>query len=56
MKADYIKEIIGKRKELPYKCILFDAKRGIGKTCAIDEALKDCENVCRVSMFGLEDS
>ena len=56
MKADYIKEIIGKLKELPYKCILFDGKWGIGKTCAIDEALKDCENVCRVSMFGLEDS
>lgn len=56
MKADYIKEIIGKLGELPYRCILFDGKWGIGKTYAINEALKGCENVCRVSMFGLEDS
>lgn len=56
MKADYIKEIIGKLGELPYRCILFDGKWGIGKTYAINEALKGCENVCRISMFGLEDS
>lgn len=54
MKADCIKEIIGKLNELPYQCILFDGKWGIGKTYAIDETLKDCENVCRISMFGLE--
>lgn len=56
MQADYIGEIIGKLSDLPYKCILFDGKWGIGKTYAIDEALKERDNVCKISMFGLQNS
>lgn len=56
MQADYIGEIIGKLSDLPYKCILFDGKWGIGKTYAIDAALKDGDNVCKISMFGLQNS
>ena len=56
MRADYIQEIVNKFEELPYECILFDGVWGIGKTYAIDEALKEQENVCRISMFGLKNS
>lgn len=56
MRADYIQEIVNKFEELPYECILFDGVWGIGKTYAIDEALKEQENVCRISMFGLQNS
>ena len=56
MQADYIGEIIGKLSDLPYKCILFDGKWGIGKTYAIDDALKKRDNVCKISMFGLQNS
>ena len=54
MQADYIGEIIGKLSDLPYKCILFDGEWGIGKTYTIDESLKEQDNVCKISMFGLQ--
>lgn len=56
MQADYIKTIIGKIGQLPYNVVLFDGKWGIGKTYAINEALGDNENVCKISMFGLSDA
>ncbi len=56
MQADYIQDIVEKLEELPYECILFDGVWGIGKTYAINEALKEKENVCRISMFGLQKS
>lgn len=56
MRADYIQEIVNKFEELPYECILFDGVWGIGKTYAINEALKEQENVCRISLFGLQNS
>lgn len=56
MQADYIKTIIGKLDELPYKAILFDGEWGIGKSYAINEALEANDNVCRISMFGLHDA
>lgn len=55
MRADYIGIITKKLNELPYKAILFDGKWGIGKSYAINEALKKNNNVCKISMFGLED-
>lgn len=39
---------------MPYECILFDGAWGIGKTYAIDDVLLEQENVCRISMFGLQ--
>ena len=51
MQADYIQDIVEKLEELPYECILFDGVWGIGKTYAINEALKEKENVCRISGF-----
>lgn len=56
MQADYIQDIVGKIEELAYECVLFDGAWGIGKTYAINEALKEKENVCRISMFGLQNS
>lgn len=56
MKADSIKEIIRKMEELPYKAILFDGVWGIGKSYAIDEALEGNDNVCKISMFGLNNA
>ena len=56
MQADYIQDIVGKFEELPYECVLFDGVWGIGKTYAINEALKEKESVCRISMFGLQNS
>ena len=56
MKADQIKEIIRKIEELPYKVILFDGVWGIGKSYAIDEALEGNANVCKISMFGLNNA
>lgn len=56
MQADYIQDIVGKIEELPYECVLFDGVWGIGKTYAINEALKGRENACRISMFGLQNS
>lgn len=56
MQADYIKTIIGKINELPYKSILFDGKWGIGKSYAVNEALETNDNVCRISMFGLNNA
>ena len=56
MRADYIKEIIGKYGDLPYKCILFDGPWGVGKSYAINQALTDNKNACNISMFGIEDA
>lgn len=56
MKADKIKDIVDKLNKLPYKCILFDGKWGIGKTYAVGHVLKRKRNVCRISLFGLQDS
>lgn len=56
MKADKIKDIVDKLNKLPYKCILFDGKWGIGKTYAVSHALKRKRNVCQISLFGLQDS
>lgn len=43
-------------EELPYKAILFDGVWGIGKSYAIDEALEGNDNVCKISMFGLNNA
>lgn len=56
MKADCIIEIMEQLSELPYKCILFDGAWGIGKSYAIGKALEGKNNVCKISMFGLENS
>lgn len=56
MQADYIYEVIKEFKQLSYDCILFDGPWGIGKTYAITRALKEQENVCAISMFGLQNS
>lgn len=56
MKADDIKTIIEKLDKLPYKAILFDGAWGIGKTYAVNETLKENSNVCKISMFGLNDT
>lgn len=56
MQADYIQDIVGKVGNLPYKCIMFDGPWGIGKTYAIEEAIKKQRSVCRVSLFGLQNS
>ena len=53
MKTDDIKTIIEKLDKLPYRAILFDGAWGIGKTYAVNEALERKDNVCRISMFGL---
>lgn len=55
MRADNIKNIISNINELPYNAILFDGAWGIGKSYAINEALEDNPNVCKISMFGLKD-
>lgn len=55
MKADYVKEIIKNYDKMPYDCILIDGTWGIGKTCAINDALKENSNVCYVSLFGMKD-
>lgn len=54
MRADYIETIVKKMNELPYRAILFDGAWGIGKSYAINNALKKNRNVCKVSMFGLD--
>lgn len=56
MRADCIYDIIKKFGCFSYDCILFDGPWGIGKTYAIDKALKEQENVCSISMFGLQNS
>lgn len=55
MKADYIRIVVKKLKDLPYKAILFDGKWGIGKSYAINEVLEENDNVCKISIFGLDD-
>lgn len=56
MRVDYIYDKIEKLGQLPYKCILFDGPWGIGKTYAIEKALEKTENVCKISLFGLQNS
>lgn len=56
MRADCIYDIIKKIGCFSYDCILFDGPWGIGKTYAIDKALEEQENVCSISMFGLQNS
>lgn len=55
MKADNIKNIIQNMKNLPYRTILFDGAWGIGKSYAVNEALEGNPDVCKISMFGLND-
>lgn len=43
MRADYIETIVKKMNELPYRAILFDGTWGIGKSYAINNALKRIE-------------
>ena len=40
---------------MPYKCILIDGTWGIGKTYAVKDALKENNNVCYLSVFGIKD-
>ena len=56
MNANGIIKIMERIDKLPYKCILFDGKWGIGKSYAIEEAVKGKDNVCKISLFGLENS
>lgn len=56
MRADYIYEVIKEFGQLSYECVLFDGPWGIGKTYAVDKALNEQENVCSISMFGLQNS
>ena len=56
MKADYIEMILSNAEKLPYRCILFDGPWGIGKTYTVNKSLKKYENVCKMSMFGLQNS
>ena len=56
MRADCIYDIIKKFGCFSYDCILFDGPWGIGKTYAIDKALEEQENVCSISMIGLQNS
>ena len=59
MRADFICEIVEKyikSDSLPYKTILFDGAWGIGKSYAVNNALKGKDNVCFISMFGLKDA
>lgn len=41
---------------LPYRTILFDGPWGVGKSYALNEALEGNLNVCKVSMFGLNNA
>lgn len=56
MQADYIENIVGKLKEMSYRCILIDGVWGIGKTYAVNQALEHERDVCRISLFGLQNS
>ena len=49
MKADNIITIMEQMQDLPYKCILFNGIWGIGKSYAIDQAIKGKHNVCKIS-------
>lgn len=55
MRADAIKDIISNFNQTTYKVIMFDGPWGIGKSYAINEALKQNKKVCKISMFGLND-
>lgn len=56
MYADYINAIVKDIEYLPYKAILCDGTWGIGKSHAINEALADNANVCKNSMFVLNNA
>ena len=56
MKADKINDIVSQIEKLPYRCFLFDGKWGIGKTYAVKKALERKDNVCQISLFGLQDA
>lgn len=71
MTIDEMKYYLRDCENLPYKCILVDGVWGIGKTYAVDKALKAENNVrnssssqkfkrdirvCYLSMFGLQDA
>lgn len=56
MKADYIYDIIENYDKSPYECILITGPWGVGKTYAIDNAIKNVKNACKVSMFGMKDA
>ena len=49
MNANGIIKIMERIDKMPYKCILFDGKWGIGKSYAIEEAVKGKDNVCKIS-------
>ena len=55
MRADYIKGIIKKYDEMPYDCILINGTWGIGKTYVVKEALKENDDICYISLFGMRD-
>lgn len=56
MKADKINDIVNQIEKLPYRCIFFDGKWGIGKTYAVKKALEGKDNVCQISLFGMQDA
>lgn len=56
MKADNIITIMEQMQDLPYKCILFNGIWGIGKSYAIEQAIKGKHNVCKISMFGIKNT
>ncbi len=56
MNADYIYDIIKNYDKSPYECILITGPWGVGKTYAIEKAIKNIKNTCKVSMFGMKDA
>lgn len=54
MRADKIVSVMEQLPELPYKCILFDGSWGIGKSYAIEQAVKGKPNICNISLFGIK--
>ena len=56
VRADNIKNVIGNIHNSPYKTILFDGTWGVGKSYAVNEALSENPNVCKISMFGMTDT
>lgn len=56
MRADYAKKVIKEYDKLPYKCILIDGVWGIGKSYLVSQSLERNDNVCKLSMFGLNDA
>lgn len=56
MNVDYIKDVIKKYLELPYKCILIDGEWGIGKSYAVQTALRQNSDYCIISVYGMRDA